>query len=228
MSSADGPGFVDNASWPKQLTARVITPEPPHRLHGYQIVGDLMGRYSFGETLLLALTGTPPGVRRGRMFEAALQLCAPLPIQEAPTHAAALAAVSGARSSNVIATAAVALCERARREVDGMAPVLAWLDQPEGPPPEMARALREVDERAVEELREMYAVEIPALKHDLTLTAAAVALFHSCGLRDPWQLETALVLARLGLVAAEAWVASTVSLRDYPINLPRFDYQPGR
>lgn len=220
-------GYVDAAAWPERLTAHVISPEPPHRLHGYQVDGDLVTHYSFAETLLLALTGALPDERLGRAFEMALQLCAPLPVQEAPTHAALLAQVSGARSSSVIATAAVALSEYARAEVETLQELLVWLEQPRGPAPESARAMDDDDRAALARLRAQLGDDVPALQQDLGRRAALLTVLFACGLRQRWQLETALVVARLGVVTAEARAAAAGSLRDYPINLPRFEYRPG-
>lgn len=57
-----------------------------------------------------------------------------------------------------------------------------------------------------------------------TLDAAVLAVLHRCGLRTAPALTSALTLAALPTAAAEAFAVRPASFRDYPMDLPRFEY----
>ncbi|MCC6216315.1 MAG: hypothetical protein IT376_15740 [Polyangiaceae bacterium] len=218
------PGYVDAREWPGELVARVVTPAAPHRIHGYAVAADLARHETVAAWLALALTGELPASERRRPLEAALALAAPVPIQRAATHAARLAHVCGAPSSSVLATAAVALAEAARVELDEHAPWLDWLAGAEGPAPDVALAAEPGDAAAVDALLAATAAPVRGLERGISQRAAVLATLRACGLVERWQLETALVVARLGVVVAEAVAVERGALGAHPMNLPRFEY----
>src|SRR5687767_7957795 len=133
-------GPIEDHSFPAEIEARVITPGPNPHLHGFSVEGDLALHYRFPELVQVALTGDPPDEAKGRAFDIALQFLAPLAVAEAPTHAAVLARLCGARTSSIVAVTCIALAERARHVVKAHADLLTWLETAEGPLPARYRA----------------------------------------------------------------------------------------
>ena len=223
-------GYVDSHEWPDKLTARVVdSAEGAPRIHGYDVESDLARSYPFSTTVVLALTGELPDDARVAAIEVALQFLAPIAIAAAPTHAAVLARVSGARTANVLAVGAVGLCEQARDLVARHHDTLTWLATgAASEPPSCARAIDPQDSESSARLRAALSANglaVPALAHDVTREAACLAVLHACGLARPEQLETVIVLARLPCVAAEAFAFAHGRIRDYPTNLPRFEHE---
>jgi hypothetical protein len=68
-------------------------------------------------------------------------------------------------------------------------------------------------------------VRIPALEGSLSRQAALVATLWFAGLTRPEQLEAALVTASLPGVVAEAPFHGVASFREYPMQLPPFQYE---
>src|SRR5919112_1099801 len=100
MSPRRPNGPIEDHAFPTEIEARVITPGLDPRLHGFSVEGDLAIHYRFPELVQLALTGVPPDEECGRALDIALQFVAPLAIAEAPTHAAVLTRLFGARTSS--------------------------------------------------------------------------------------------------------------------------------
>jgi hypothetical protein len=228
----DGP--VETGPWPTTLEARVITPGDEPRVHGYDVESDLAVHYSFAETTLLTLTGELPTEEQARAFCIGLAFLGPLSSAHAPTHAAVLARICGARFSSVAAIAAVTLAERARTILDEHAELLDWLNQtPDGSradPPQSSRARDEDDQASVSRLQRSLTargVEIPAItaENGLGRTAALLTVLHFSGLVHREQMEAALVLASLASAVAEARTREVASFREYPMNVPRFVYE---
>lgn len=220
-------GPVEDYAFPTTLSARVITPGPRPRVHGYDVEGEVAPHYRFGESILLALTGEPPDEATGLCFERALTFLSPLAVTEAPTHAAVVARTCAGSAAAVTGTAAVALAEQARWLLARHAPLLVWLDDGcRGEPPALSRAQHDEDRQSVVRLRQalggLAASRLPA--QDLGRDAALLSVLHACGLRRAEQLEVALVVARLATCAAEALAAKRGALRDYPMDLPPFVY----
>jgi hypothetical protein len=219
-------GPLDAAEWPEKLTARVVTPGPCPRLHGYDVEGDLARHYSFTETVLLALTGDLPTAAAARAFDVALQFAAPASAQEAPTHATILARICMASTSQMQGVAAIALAEQARVLVTEHH---RWIEllggQPLDVPPELC-AKTDSERESVDRLRRALhgTVDVPALSRDLGRTAALLATLHACGLKSPETVECALVMARLPVAMAEALATPSGSHRQYPVQLPRIEY----
>jgi citrate synthase len=222
----DYSGPLDAAEWPQRLTARVVTPGAAPRLHGYDVEGDLARHYSFAEVVLLSLTGELPTAEVARAFEVALKFAAPAPVHEAPTHAAVLARICVASTSQMQGVAAIALAEQARVLV---AEHRAWIEVLSGP---IARVPREClaadldDRAAARRLRVALhgTIDVPALTHDLSRAAALVATLYACGLTTADRMECALVLARLPVAMAEALATPPGSHRQYPVQLPAMVY----
>jgi hypothetical protein len=218
---------LDDAPWPDKLTARVVAPGPRPRIHGYDVEDDLARRYSFTETVFLALTGDLPTREVARAFDVVLQFLAPAPINEAPTHAAALARTCAGTTSSIQGTAAVALAEQARAVVAEHA---AWIDALSQPimhmPPEH-RASSDAERESVERFRQAFgsAIEVPALSHDPSRLAALIAALRACGLKTAEQIECVMVLAKLPACLAEALATPAGSYRDYPVLLPPIAYE---
>ncbi|MGA7121368.1 MAG: hypothetical protein WBY94_14785 [Polyangiaceae bacterium] len=222
-------GPLDLGPWPDKLTARVVTPGPRPAIHGYDVEGDLARHYSFAETVLLAWTGELPTAAQGRAFEVALQFAAPAPINEAPTHAAALARICSGTTSAIQGTAAVALAEQARVLV---AEHTAWLDALGASTVRVApeyRAASDEERACVERLRAALEglLELPELAHDLSRAAALFAVFRACGLKSARHIECALVFAKLPVALAEAMATPARSFRAYPLLLPGIEYVEG-
>jgi hypothetical protein len=221
------PGPVENHQWPAELDAYVVTPGDDPRLYGYSVEGDLAKSGAFSETILLSLTGELPKSESVRAFEVATTFLAPLSVAEAPTHAAVLARICGARSSAIVGIAAVALAERARHVLERHSSLLAWLDAPAGVFPESSCAASAAERSSVTRLRELLpkaAREAEVFRHDPGRTAAVLAALHFAGLRRPEQLEPVFVLASLAPVLAESFHREVASFRTYPIQLPPFEY----
>lgn len=222
-------GPLDEAAWPEKLTARVVTPGPRPRLHGYDVEGDLARHYSFVDAALLALTGSLPTPERSRAFDVALQFAAPVSAREAPVHAAILARICAATTSQMQGVSAIGLGEQARTV---LATHRAWLDalsEPYPTVPKVPEQLRPVDEgerESVERLRRALrgTLAVPALAQDLGRDAALLAVLHACGLRTAETIECALVLARLPVAMAEALSTPAGSYRQYPVQLPPIAY----
>jgi hypothetical protein len=210
------PGPLDDATWPDQLTARVVTPGPAPRIHGYDVERDLARHYSWAETLLLTLTGALPSEKRARAFEIALQFLAPAPVNEAPTHATVVARVCNVFTTALVGTAAIALAEQASHAVSAAA------DAP-GPSKD-ARDEHDSVERLRGALRHA-GLSVPGIDGDLGRMPAILATLRFAGLGSQELQETAIVLARLPCALAEAFAMPTHGYRDYPVQLPEIRYQ---
>jgi hypothetical protein len=208
-------GPLDDAVWPDQLTARVVTPGPAPRIHGYDVEGDLARNYRWAETVLLTLTGVIPSESRARALEIALHFLAPAPINEAPTHATVVARICNVFTSALVGTAAIALGEQARQAIsEACAHPVAAPATPEE---------RESVERLRHVLRQA-GLSVPGIDGDVGRMPALLATLRFAGLDRPELQETALVLARLPCALAEAFAMPTHGYRDYPVHLPELRY----
>jgi hypothetical protein len=222
------PSVIDRLEVPAELTAHVISPGWRPLLHGYDVQADLARHYGFAELVLTALTGDAPEPAAGHLFEVALVFAAPTSVAEAPTHAAMLARLCGARPAGVLSVAAIALSEQVRTLVTERAGLLAWLDAADcGTALPAGCSSDDAEEKAaVSRLRAALAARgvAPAiLEAPLGLAAAIIATLHAAGLRAAWQIEAALCFARWPLAVAEAMAARAGDLKSYPIRLPAFE-----
>jgi hypothetical protein len=220
-------GPIDVGLWASQLTARVVEGGGAPRILGYDVQADLARHYSFGELVLLCLSGEVPSRGVGRAFEIALSFLAPVSVAEAPAHAAGLAHLLGADPSGVMAGAAIGLSERARHVVAQHAPVLEWLASPDAGLPGEAKAVDGEQADAVQRLAgalEPTGIEVPLLARRPSLMAGLLAVLYRCGLRRPAQFEAALCMAALPAVIAEAFAVPPYAFFNYPMNLPAYRY----
>jgi len=222
------PGPLEEASFPEQLSARVVTPGANPRLHGYDVEADLAAHYSGSELTLLSLTGELPNEEALAMFEVASAFLAPVSVAHASTHAAVLGRLCGATTSTVIGTAAIGLSEQARALLDQHEDLLRWLRKPTGDLPAPFRAVDPEDDASVGRLRSLLSkrgLTVPSLEHRPTRAAALLMVLHAAGLRRRERIEVAIVLSRLPTVIAEALAERPTNFGNYPMNLPRFCYE---
>jgi hypothetical protein len=225
MSKRRGP--VEDRVWPTQLRARVVD-EGSTRIHGYDVVRDLAVHYGFAESVLIALTGEAPTREQGRAFTAAMTVLMTTTVAEAPAHAAVLARLCGARWPSVVSTAAVVLAEQAAALLERHRAWLAWLDAPDGVPPDVTATTADEAERARHFLgRCDPSLGVPGDRWPAspTLVAAALGIAHACGLRRCELVVTAIVTARLCVVAAEAMAQQTGRFEQYPMDVPPIRYE---
>lgn len=219
------PSPIDEMRVPERLTARVVRPGEEPLLHGFDLHQDLARHYGLAEVVLLALTGAPPTREAGRAFEILLIHACGIGVGEAPSHAAVLARLCGARPSGVAAVAAIGLTEQSRARSEALAPLLSWLREGRpGPAPidgPTAAAVRLQDD--------LRGAGVPVDPRDATLghEAAIVAAMFDLGLRDAWKIEVAWSLARWPIAIAEAMSHEEGALGTYPIRLPPFELVAG-
>jgi hypothetical protein len=197
-------------------------------VHGYAVENDLAVHYRFSDLVLISLTGVPPDEKRGRAFDIALQFLAPLAIIEAPTHAAVLARLCGARTSAILGVASIALAERARHVVSRHCPFLVWLEGTSDDVPLEHRSQSAADRDSVSRLEsalQAVGVQIGRLHLDLSRWAALFVTLHFAGLRRADQIETVLVTASLATTMAEARAHDPGAFTEYPMNTPAFVYE---
>lgn len=226
------PGPFEELDWPAQLQAHVVCPateeDPRPTLHGYDVLGDLARHYGLADQMLLALTGELPTQVQARAFEVALMVWAPIPISEAPVHAAVLARLSGTPTRGLLGLGATGLAEQARDVLARHGDLLRRMET--GPlqdlPPELT-ARSDAERESVSLLRRALpeGFDAPGLDCAPSPETALLLVLAACGLRHSWQMETVLVLARLPALAAETRAHRPGDLASYPMNLPPFHYQ---
>jgi hypothetical protein len=224
-SSLSGP--LEVATFPEQLTARLMTPGERPRVAGYDVETDLARHYSPGDLLYLSLTGELPNERASRVLRVVLVFLAPVSIAHASTHGASLARLCGAATSSVIGVACIGLAEQARVLVHEHRDLLTWLETKEGTLPSAFLARDEADRASVARLLDALSdtdFDVSALP-TATREAALLILLFQLGLRRATQLEAAIVCARLPATIAEAFATKTTSFNHYPMNLPRYEYE---
>lgn len=225
-SSLEGP--LDVAQFPETLTARVVTPGPAPLLHGYDVQRDLARHYDTTDVLFLSLTGELPQPGTTDALRIALVFLAPLSVQHASVHAAALARLCGTTSASTLGVAAIALAEQARVLLEEHAALLAWLTDRHGSMPAQYGAEGALGDpgtdRLVAALGEK-SFAFPELGARPKLPAALLIVLFGCGLKTRPQLEAAIVTARLPSAMAEAMAEKVTDFDHYPTNLPRYRYQ---
>jgi hypothetical protein len=223
--------MFDDQPWPATLAARAVDTSPP-RLFGYAIEDDLARHYAWHETLLLALTGALPSTEVGRAFGVAMTYASVTSVAEAPTHAASLVRLCMSSVGAVLGTGVIGSAEQARSLVHGWAPLLEWLAaEASGALPACAAAKTKEDDEAVERLRLTLGeipFDVPALALGVSREGALLALLYACGLHRAETIEVALSVAKIPTVLAEALAMPQGNFRQYPMNLPRFEYVEGK
>jgi hypothetical protein len=205
-----------------------VTPGDDPRIYGYSVEADVARFGGFGESILLALTGELPSEEQRKAFDVALTFLAPLSVAEAPTHAAVLARICGARSTSVVGITAVALAERARHVLEPYVAVLAWFNTPNDPFPAACRAKSDSERSSVARLRGLLPGafrDAEVFRHDPDRMTALLAALYCAGLRRVEQFEPVFVIASLAPAVAESFHRETASFRKYPMQLPAFEYR---
>lgn len=229
MIDQDSP--LDRIGAKERLEAKVVDTRTEPRIHGYSVHDDLARHYSFGEVILLTITGEPPTEAVGRAFEVVLTYMTPISIAEAPAHAARLGQAVNSSVSGIVSLAATALSEQARWLLDEHAGVLSWLADRSEDFPQQARADGPDQRRQVAALHAAVSDELGDLaifSNDPALWPALLGVLYACGLREPGHILLAIVQARLSTAVAEATAVVPGQLKDYPINIPPIRYTDER
>lgn len=220
-------GPIDEAPSPETLDAHVVRPGRRPMIHGYDVEEDLVVHYGLTDTFILTTTGELPKPWQAQAVEVALAFFAPTTIAEAPAHAAVLAQICGARSSAILSVGAVTLAEQTHDLIHRHRDLLDWLDAGEGAPPESCIVQSNEERESVERLRATLSsrhIEMTTLQHDLSRESALLAVLYEAGIRKPELLEILIMTAQFPCVIAEALAWNPRSFREYPMNLPRFEY----
>lgn len=221
-------GPVEAVAWPSRLTGSVVDEEGV-RIHGYAAAADLARHYTFAEVCLLSLTGQAPEGGVGRLFERALVVLAPVPVGDAPAHAALLARICGARPSSITGVAGLVAAQGAEGFAEIAVAVRAWGGR--GALPPALRGGRARDRAARATLREVASagvLDVPVLSRACSLEAAVAGALLACGVTAPWQIAAALTVARLPCAVAEACAEGAADMRTYPMRLPDYAYVEDR
>lgn len=227
---ATRPGPIDDRPWPTTLRGHVVDPGPPTRVYGFDVAADLARHYGWSDVVLTTLRGEAPDENESRAFGHAMTLLLPVAATEAPVHAAILARLIGSDSSGVASTGAIVLAEQARDLVAAVRDELPGLlgGSSAGSPDEAVASKPSLEASVVELLGDdLTRLEYPNHRLDSasSVTAAALAVLYACGLRHVWQLETALMLARLACVTAEARRHQPGRFGEYPMDRPAYRYR---
>ncbi|MFJ2635123.1 hypothetical protein ACIO6U_24680 [Streptomyces sp. NPDC087422] len=220
-------GPLERTSWDSRLTCNVVDPSVPLRMHGYGVFGDLARHYRFSELAFLAWRGELPAESEAVAMETAWTLLMPVPLTDAGAHAALLARITACPPAQVLSVAAITLAESAQGVLDEHTAWLEWLRGPEDTPPAAYAASTPDDQAAWEAVPADAKTLLPGPRSFVpTVTAGALALLFCCGLRDPQELITSIVMAQLPAVTAEVLRHSATEMLRYPINLPPVRYVP--
>ncbi len=221
-------GPVEEAKWPDRIRAHAVTAGIRPRLHGYDVESDLAHHYDHSELTLLALTGELPSELAARAFEVALCFLAPAPVSEPPAHAAVLSRMSGATPAGVLSTGLVALAEQAQFLVAEHRELLSATDDASVAAPEPLSPRSDEERQAVARLKsalQSRGVRIPVLDQNITLIGAILSTLSYCGLQTQEQQIAVIIQARIACVCREAFSVAPGSFRDYPIDLPPYEYE---
>ncbi len=224
----DGP--VESFPWPTRIAAHVVMPGAAPRVHGYDVQEDLARHFSFSDTVYLALTGQLPTPVTSQCFAVALVFLSPCTVAEAPTHAAVLARLCVAKTAGVLQVGAIGLAEQAGFLAGKLEDLREWLAAAGGEFPSAHVAGTPEQRAAVGRFRLALgpgAVTVAGLDRDPTLLAAIFCALFSAGLTTLAQWTTVFMVARLPVVAAEAFAATPGDFRGYPMDLPHFEYTGG-
>jgi hypothetical protein len=203
---------VEATAWPEKLDAHVVSPGEHPRVHGYALSEDLARHYDFGEYLVTALVGTPPGRSWGRAVNMALIVLGGEGVQSAAVHVATLARRCGADERSTLQTGMLGLLEEVCAE---LSPAPTSESTPSASALDFYRSLPDEVQRIVGEPTS-------------SLKIFALRVLAEAGLCSPMQQRIALSVARLPTLAAEAMAVPRGDVRGYPTRLPEFDYHRPR
>lgn len=228
-------GPFDREAWPERLTARVVSPGPEPRIHGYAVAADLARHAGIADVAWLTVRGELPSAEQRAAFEVAIVLLTPVHLGQAASHAAYLSRIGGATTPATVAIGAVGLGELSRHERTELEPWQAWLAGGAiGEVPDCARAHdASPDALAAQrwldgQLRTWLGPRAGLPATPLTRVACAHAILHQLGLTDPLALDALTTWARLLAVTAEAAFARIGGVRQYPARLPDYQYIDGQ
>lgn len=217
-------GPIEDRPWPDGVVGHVVQPGQQPRINGYDVLSDLAVHYGFGEVVLTTLRGEAPSPDEGRAFEVAMIALAPISMADAPCNAAFISRLCGGISSSALAVGAIAACEQARVLVQANAPWLSWVRSGAvGDAPSIAVDSGGATAALLDALPTDFAAPWPDSLLP-RLDAACLAIATRCGLTTDAALEAAIVMARLPVIAAEKEHGVGVPFRDYPMDLPPFEY----
>jgi hypothetical protein len=227
VSTADLSGPLEAAKFPEKLRARVVTPGPAPRVHGYDVESDLAQHYGIGDWVLLSFTGELPTAPARAAFEVAWLFLGAVSVAHAGAHASVLARLCGATVSATVGVAAIGLAEQARALLVEHEELLHSL-RASAALPERYQSFATEEREAVERLRlalRRTGLSVPTLQQSPTRDAALLSVLFACGLRRARQLEAVVTLARLPCALAEGFAERATNFGNYPINLPPFVYE---
>ena len=227
MSDSKTPtGPVEAGKWPDRLMARALSPSDPPRLWGYDVHQDLARHYRFSEVLWLAATGeVPEAARQAEVLECVLIFLAPVTVAEAPAHAATIANLCKSSLASVVSVGALTLAQQGQWVLNHHAELWPW-----GEAPQFPAALRGAPEDgpAVARLEAALARlgrESRIFRESPALVTAGLAVLFELGFTEPRQLLSLWMSCKLPCVLAEAFAAPAGRLNEYPLDLPRFEYE---
>ncbi|MFV8755017.1 hypothetical protein ACNOYE_31085 [Nannocystaceae bacterium ST9] len=227
-------GILDRVEFAPRLIAQVVEPCPDPRVHGYAVQADLGRAVDFLEFAWLALIGELPTREQREALSRALIWLAPLHVGEGPSHAAVVARVAGAPDEVVPAIAGVALGQHVAQQCRTLAPWFAWLDQPSGSIPEIAIEADPTPEQieahaalAADSARWFGAALGLPLAPVLGRAAAAHALLHRLGVREPIVVQAFASVACLPIALAEAARTRPGAVLSYATRVPAYRYVEG-
>lgn len=221
-------GPIEDQAWADRLRSNVVTPGSTPRIHGYDVETDLAAHYDFFDGLLLCVLGELPTAAARQAMSVAMQFAAPISTAHAASHAAMLVRLCGATTSASFGAAGFALAEDARSIVDLHRDTLAFARGTRSDLPSIAMASDDAERASIANLRARlgaFASEVSCLKHDVSRTAALLAIFTVCGASTDEQLQALLVLSRFPTLAAESIATKPAEFRSYPITLPPFQFE---
>ncbi len=213
-----GKSPFDLATWPEQITAKVVQPGIAPTVYGYDIQNDLARHYRWTELLFLSLTGELPEESLMPALDIALIFLSSVTVAEAPGHAAVLAGFCGTTNSAAISIITITLAEQARN----------FIEQYKALPKNAGSS--SVDEGIVQLKERLTEKKIHhlVLETRLGVLGAAISVLEQCGLSKPSQLEAAWVTTRLPVALAETWQQPAGNFIEYPTQLPNFEYHHPR
>lgn len=222
MRYTDGP--VEAQKWSPVLEAFAIDPGGT-RVHGYDVETDLARHYRFTDVMLLALSGELPDDARSRAFEIALSFLLPMSIARAPAHATVLAGHCSGPPAVILATAAATLADDI---ADLITVDIGALEASDEPLNERLRACSPEEHASVDRLRELLdgVLSVPLLARGPKKELALLAVLRACGLDTPLRLSTAVTMARMPSLIAEASRRGLAEfIEKYPMDIPTVVYE---
>lgn len=221
---------MDVGAWPDTIEARVVAPGVTPRLGGYDVDRDLLAHYAFRDALGLAWSGDLLDSGKAAVLDAALLACAPIGVNEAPSHAGVLARVCATTSASTIGIIATTVAQQAAHLLNEHDEWFAWLASGGTGSAPIRYVASSAEERLVAtrliECAARTSWTIPGLAVGPQRAAAILAVFHALGFGRDVML-TAWVTARLPIACAEAFAQPVLGMRGYPMNLPPTRYEEG-